>query len=92
MTTKADLVIKLADAHKISRATATAILNDIAQVQVNDLLTTGVVVLQDLGRLKVTKRNPRTGRNPKTGEAIHIPESYTAKFVVAKELKQTLNS
>ncbi|EIP9220995.1 HU family DNA-binding protein [Salmonella enterica] len=90
--TKAELVITLAERHKLTRAAAAAIIKDIAEVQVNDLLTTGVVVLQDLGRLKVTKRNPRTGRNPKTGEAIHIPESYTVKFVVTKELKASLNS
>ncbi|EPT1451957.1 HU family DNA-binding protein [Escherichia coli] len=92
MTTKADLVIRLSDNHKITRATAAAIINEIAQVQLDDLLNSGVTVLQDLGRLKVTRRNPRTGRNPKTGEAIHIPEMYTVKFVVTKELKARLNA
>ncbi|EDZ0839835.1 DNA-binding protein HU [Salmonella enterica] len=89
--TKAELIVTLAERHRISRAQALAIFNDIADLQVTDLVESGVVVLQNLGRLKVTKRNPRTGRNPKTGEAIHIPESYTVKFVVTKDLKERLN-
>lgn len=90
--TKAELVVQLAERHNLSRATVLAILKDIAAAQIADLLNEGITVLHDVGRLKVTKRNPRTGRNPKSGEPIHIPASTTVKFVVTKDLKAALNS
>ena len=90
--TKTDLIAHLADSHHLSRVAATAIVNDIAAIQRDTLLNTGGVILQELGRLKVTHRNARTGRNPKTGEAIAIPETYTVKFTVTKDLKTALNS
>jgi DNA-binding protein HU-beta len=42
------------------------------------------------GTFAVSERKARTGRNPKTGEAIEIPASKSAKFKAGKSLKDEL--
>ncbi|SNS52636.1 HU family DNA-binding protein [Noviherbaspirillum humi] len=44
--------------------------------------------LSGLGTFSVGQRAARTGRNPKTGEAIKIKASKTAKFKAAPDLKE----
>ena len=43
-----------------------------------------------LGRLKKVQRKARTGRNPQTGEAIKIKAKTTAKFYIAKSVKDAI--
>ena len=42
------------------------------------------------GTFMVSQRNARTGRNPRTGTAIKISASRTAKFRAGKELKNAV--
>lgn len=89
--TKAELIIHLADTHQISRAKAAAVIKDISKCLIDDLFASGVAVLHDVGRFKVVKRNARTGRNPKSGQAIIIPATHSLKLTVTKELKESLS-
>ena len=41
--------------------------------------------------VRLGKRSARVGRNPKTGEAIKIATSKTAKFSAGKEFKDSVN-
>ncbi len=43
------------------------------------------------GTFTVSSRAATTGRNPRTGEAIKIPASKSAKFKAGKELKDAVN-
>ncbi|EKK5568152.1 HU family DNA-binding protein [Enterobacter hormaechei] len=90
--TKAELIIHLADTHRISRAQAAAIVKDISKCLIDDLFASGVAVLHDIGRLKVIKRNARIGRNPKSGDAISIPATHSLKLTVTKDLKEALKA
>jgi DNA-binding protein HU-beta len=49
------------------------------------------VSLVGFGGFKVSKRNARTGRNPRTGEALSIPESIVPTFSAGKTLKEEIN-
>ena len=44
------------------------------------------------GTFGVTKREARTGRNPRTGEALKIPASKQPKFKAGKALKDAVNN
>ncbi|EAO3412105.1 HU family DNA-binding protein [Salmonella enterica] len=89
--TKHDLIVELADTHLIPRAKVSALLADLVNLQINDLLNTGETTLHGLGKLKVVKRAERLGRNPKTGVEITIPATKSLKFSVTKTLKESLN-
>jgi nucleoid DNA-binding protein len=49
------------------------------------------VNISGFGTFSVSERQARTGRNPKTGEAIQISASRSAKFKPGKQLKDSLN-
>ncbi len=50
----------------------------------------GIFVFPGLGRLKKVQRKARIGRNPATGEEIKIPAKTTAKFYLAKAVKDAI--
>jgi DNA-binding protein HU-beta len=50
----------------------------------------GIFVLPGLGRLKKVQRKARMGRNPATGEPIKIAAKTTAKFYLAKAVKDAI--
>lgn len=49
------------------------------------------VVVPGLGSFYVSERPPHTVRNPRTGEAVTMAASRTARFRPGKELKALLN-
>lgn len=51
----------------------------------------GKVVLPGLGTLELVERKARKGRNPRTGAAIDIEASRSAKLNPGKALKDALN-
>ncbi len=51
----------------------------------------GTVTLVGFGTFAVTKREGRTGRNPRTGEAIKIKAAKVPKFRPGKALKDAVN-
>ncbi len=68
------------------RALNSAIENIIKAVTKGDS-----VQLVGFGTFSQGKRSARTGRNPKTGEAIKIAASKTAKFSAGKAFKDAVN-
>ena len=49
------------------------------------------VELRGFGAFSVKKREPRTGRNPRTGEAIDIPASKVPSFKAGKGFKDAVS-
>jgi integration host factor subunit beta len=89
---KSELVLKLAEQnpHLYQRDVeniVNAILDTIA-----DALTRGDrVELRGFGAFAVKKRDARTGRNPRTGEAVSVSEKVVPVFKTGKEMRQRLN-
>lgn len=49
------------------------------------------VELRGFGAFSVKKRDARTGRNPRTGEAVDVPEKHVPFFKTGKELRERMN-
>ena len=49
------------------------------------------VELRGFGAFSVKKRDARTGRNPRTGEAVSVEEKYVPFFKTGKLLRDRLN-
>jgi DNA-binding protein HU-beta len=89
--TKADLVEALANKLGINRNDAEKTVNIVLDDIVNALKQGERVNISGFGTFSVSNREARTGRNPKTGEAIEISASRSAKFKPGKQLKDALN-
>jgi integration host factor subunit beta len=90
---KSELVLKIAEQnpHLYQRDVeniVNAILDTIA-----DALTRGDrVELRGFGAFSVKKREARTGRNPRTGEAVAVGEKVIPVFKTGKEMRVRLNA
>lgn len=90
---KSELVLKIAERnpHLYQRDVeniVNAILDTIA-----DALTRGSrVELRGFGAFAVKKRDARTGRNPRTGEAVSVTGKVVPVFKTGKEMRQRLNT
>jgi DNA-binding protein HU-beta len=88
--TKTQLVRLMAEKVEITNKQAALFLEALAELAVKEAKKNDVFVVPGLGRLKKVQRKARTGRNPQTGEAIKIKAKTTAKFYVAKAVKDAI--
>ena len=88
--TKTQLVRHMAEKVGPNNKTAAAFLETLAETAVKETKKNGVFVLPGLGRLKKVQRKARMGRNPQTGEPIKIAAKTTAKFYLAKAVKDSV--
>ena len=88
MTTKAELIDKIAASIEGTKKQAAAAIDVIIDTIKNDLKKEGRCAIAGLGTFNVTKRAARTGRNPSTGEPLKIKASQNAKFKASPEVKE----
>jgi DNA-binding protein HU-beta len=88
--TKTQLVRHLAEKLETNNKTAASFLQHLTETAVKETKKNGVFVLPGLGRLKKVQRKARMGRNPQTGEPIKIAAKTTAKFYLAKSVKDAI--
>jgi len=88
---KAELVEKIADEAELSKASAERALNSAIDNIIKAVTKGDPVQLVGFGTFSQGKRSARVGRNPKTGEAIKIAASKTAKFSAGKAFKDSVN-
>jgi DNA-binding protein HU-beta len=89
--TKADLIESVASKLDLPRGQAERAVNVVFD-DIEEALAKSVKVnISGFGTFAVSERKARTGRNPKTGEAIQIAASKSAKFKPGKSLKDRLN-
>jgi DNA-binding protein HU-beta len=89
--TKAELIDSIASKTDLPKGTAERIVATIFDDIVSALKGGDKVHISGFGTFQVSDRKARTGRNPKTGEAIQIAASRSAKFKPGKTLKDSLN-
>lgn len=89
--TKQDLAKDLARKAGISVQQATIDIEALMGVMNNRFVEGKSIYLRGFGTFKVTKLKPKVARNISTGEAIHLPERTTVKFLPAKVLKEQMN-
>lgn len=49
------------------------------------------IELRGFGAFSIRKREPRTARNPKNGQAVKVSERYAIYFRAGKELRERIN-
>jgi len=89
--TKADLIESVSAKIDLPKGQAERAVQLVFEDIVQALRTGDKVNISGFGTFAVSDRKARTGRNPKTGEAIDIPASKSAKFKPGKSLKDELN-
>ena len=89
--TKAELVEKMANDAKISKAAAGDALNSFVTNVTKALKKKdGKVTLVGFGTFAKVRRKARKGRNPQTGAAIKIKARNAVKFKAGKKLKDAV--
>lgn len=88
--TQTQVVKHLAEKTGVTNKVTKHLLESLADLAVQQAKKAGIFVLPGLGRLKKVQRKARMGRNPATGEPIKIPAKQTAKFYLAKAVKDAI--
>lgn len=86
--TKAQIVGRISDKAKITKATANNILDDIASLAAKE--AKNGFTLPGIGKVVLVNRKARMGRNPQTGQPIRIPAKRVVRIRVAKVLKDAV--
>jgi DNA-binding protein HU-beta len=89
--TKADLIESVANKTDLPKAIAERVVNTVFDDITAALKAGDKISISGFGTFAVSSRKARTGRNPKTGDAIEIAASKSAKFKAGKSLKDSLN-
>lgn len=88
---KGDLITKIAENAKVSRAQASEALNAVLENVAQALKEGDKVTLIGFGTFSVSRREARSGRNPQTGKSINIEAKNVIKFKPGKELTDKVN-
>ncbi len=85
--TKAEIIAKLAEEIKISKAAAAKALAVVTSSIAQAIKEGGRVALVGFGTFSVAARKARKGRNPRTGKEIKIAAKKVPKFSAGAALK-----
>ena len=89
---KSELVIKLTEQNPhLYQRDIEQVVNAILDTISNALAQGRRVELRGFGTFTVKKREARTGRNPRTGDAVSISEKVVPAFRTGKEMRHRLN-
>ncbi len=86
--TKAQIVTRLADKAKITKGSATTVLDELASMAAKE--ARNGFTLPGIGKVVLVNRKARMGRNPQTGQAIKIPAKRVVRIRIAKALKDSI--
>ncbi|WP_298680446.1 integration host factor subunit beta [uncultured Lentibacter sp.] len=89
---RSELVQKIAeDNPHLFQRDVERIVNTIFDEIINAMSRGDRVELRGFGAFSVKKRDARTGRNPRTGEAVQVEEKHVPFFKTGKLLRDRLN-
>ena len=88
---KSELVEAVASAADLSKADSARAVDGVIAAVTEALQSGEQVTVVGFGTFLVRKREARTGRNPRTGEAIKIAASNVPAFKAGKALKDAVN-
>ncbi len=90
--TRSELIAELAAANPHLRGQDVELIVGTVFDEISSALTRGErVELRGFGAFTVKKRDARTGRNPRTGEAVPVDEKAVPFFKAGKELRERVN-
>ena len=89
--TKAELIDKVAQDTRLSKAEAARVVASVLDSVTGSLAKGETVTLVGFGTFSVSRRAARQGRNPQTGASIMIPASKVPRFKAGKALRESVN-
>lgn len=90
--TKSELILRLSERNPhLFQRDIERIVNAIFESITLALAKGQRVELRGFGAFSVKKRDARTGRNPRTGEAVDVSEKFIPFFKTGKQLRDRLN-
>jgi integration host factor subunit beta len=89
---RSELIQKIADENPhLYQRDVEKIVNVIFEEIIEAMARGDRVELRGFGAFSVKKRDARTGRNPRTGEAVEVEEKHVPLFKTGKLLRDRLN-
>jgi integration host factor subunit beta len=89
---RSELIQKIADDNPhLYQRDVERIVNTIFEEIIDAMARGDRVELRGFGAFSVKKRDSRTGRNPRTGEAVEVEEKHVPFFKTGKLLRDRLN-
>ena len=88
---KADMIEQIAQAAEVSKSAAERAVDALVSAIQTSLKKGDMVTLVGFGTFYVSKREARSGRNPRTGEALTIKATRVPRFRAGKALKDAIN-
>ena len=89
---RSELIQKIADENPhLYQRDVERIVNTIFEEITNAMARGDRVELRGFGAFSFKKRDARTGRNPRTGEAVEVEEKHVPFFKTGKLLRDRLN-
>jgi integration host factor subunit beta len=89
---RSELIQKLADDNPhLYQRDVEKIVNTVFEEIIEAMARGDRVELRGFGAFSVKKRDSRTGRNPRTGEAVDVEEKHVPFFKTGKLLRDRLN-
>lgn len=85
--THQDLVRKTAELASVPIHETRRVIDSALGAIADELRSSGVVNIKDIGKLVRVFRMARPGRNPRTGEKVLIPDRQSVKFKPSKNLE-----
>ena len=90
---RSELIQKIADENPhLYQRDVERIVNTIFNEITNAMAEGNRVELRGFGAFSVKKRDARTGRNPRTGEAVDVEEKRIPFFKSGKQLRERINN
>lgn len=90
MTTKNDLIGRVAEQEKLPKDTVTTAVNATFKAIADGLARGEEVKIAGLGIFDVRPTKGRIGRNPATGESLEIPAGKKIRFRPSSDLRERL--
>jgi DNA-binding protein HU-beta len=89
--TKTQLVAALAEKMDADKKTATAALDAVSELVMQEVSAGGAITLPGIGKIMCRARPERQVRNPATGETMTKAADKAVKVTIAKALKDAVN-
>ncbi len=90
--TRSELIAELSSSNPHLRAQDVELIVATVFDEISAALTRGErVELRGFGAFTIKRRDARTGRNPRTGEAVPVEEKAVPFFKAGKELRERVN-
>lgn len=86
----ADVINQVSAKLQCTKKDGKLIVATVRDVITDMLADKGEVRIDQFGTFRASKRNARTGKNPRTGEAVQVPASVVPCFRGGKALREKL--